>query len=80
MSVQALYIDPRGPYPALLGAENCWGVERDAKSYTGGGPVVAHPPCGPWGRLKFLCKHQDPSCGPRAVEQVRLGGGRIGAP
>lgn len=76
----ALYVDPRGPYPALLGAERCWDEKRDARLYTGPAPVVAHPPCGPWGRLKFLCKHQDPSCGPRAVAQVRMFGGVLEHP
>ena len=27
--VAALYIDPRGPYPKLLGAEMCWDAERE---------------------------------------------------
>ena len=71
--VSALYIDPRGPYPALVA--DCWDEARDAKHYDGPNPVVAHPPCGPWGRLRFLCKYQDASCGPRAVEQVRAFGG-----
>lgn len=78
MDVAALYVDPKGPYYAL--GVDCWDEARDAKLYTGPHPVVAHPPCGPWGRLKFLCKHQDPSCGPRAVEQVREHGGVLEHP
>lgn len=46
--VVALYIDPKGPYPQLLGSENCWDAERDARGYDGPGPVVAHPPCQLW--------------------------------
>ena len=81
MSVQALYVDPeRGPYVSLLGAENCWGVERDAKLYAGPDRVVAHPPCGPWGTLKAFCTLQDPTCGPIAVEQVRRFGGVLEHP
>jgi hypothetical protein len=76
--VAALYIDLRGPYPAM--GVDCYDEQRDAKTYAGPWPVVAHPPCGPWGRLKFLCKHQDPTCGPRAVEQVRNGGGVLEHP
>lgn len=77
----ALYVDPaRGPYVGLLGADACWGVERDAKAYTGPGPIVAHPPCGPWGRLAHLCTRQDPDCGPRAVEQLRALGGVLEHP
>lgn len=79
MSVQALYVDPRGPYPELLGAANCWDESRDAKLYAGPWPVVAHPPCGPWGRLSHFSK-QDASCGPSAVRSVRTFGGVLEHP
>lgn len=48
MTVQALYVDARGIYPRLLGAANCWPEERDARTYFGLEPVVAHPPCWLW--------------------------------
>lgn len=80
MTVAALYVDRLGPYPKLLGPEFCWDEARDAKTYAGPWPVVAHPPCGPWGRLRFLCKFQDASCGPRAVEHVRAWGGVLEHP
>ncbi len=57
-----------------------WTVERDAKRYAGPLPVIAHPPCGPWGRLRFMCTKQDATCGPRAVEQVRAFGGVLEHP
>ena len=69
-----------GPYPALLGRERCWDEQRNAKLYNGPDPVVAHPPCGPWSRLRFMCTKQDPACGPRAVEQVRAFGGVLEHP
>lgn len=47
----ALYVDPRGPYPALLGADRCYDKRRDARTYFGPEPVVAHPPCQLWGKL-----------------------------
>ena len=78
-TVAALYVDPRGPYPKMPGVE-CWDEARDARLYVGPHPVVAHPPCGPWSRLKHFCRHQDPSCGPRAVEQVRELGGVLEHP
>lgn len=76
MTVSALYVDvERGPYPELLGSEACWGIGRDAKRFSGTNPVVAHPPCGPWGRLSQFCSSQDPTAALVAVGQVlRLGG------
>jgi len=44
-SVAALFIDPLGPYPGLLGVDACWDVDRDARTYAGTDPVIAHPPC-----------------------------------
>lgn len=79
MTVAALYVDPRGPYPRMEGVD-CWDEQRDAKKYTGPYPVVAHPPCGPWGRLRFLCKLQDPECGLAAVRQVQQYGGVLEHP
>lgn len=49
MNVAALYVDPKGLYPKLLGPEFCWDEARDARLYAGPWPVVAHPPCQLWG-------------------------------
>jgi hypothetical protein len=46
--VAALFVDPKGIYPTLVGAEACWGATRDARTYAGPHPVVAHPPCQLW--------------------------------
>ena len=80
MTVAALYIDPRGPYPRLLGKSNCWGLDRDATLYPGPHPVVAHPPCGPWGRIKHLYQGAEHELAPIAVEQVRTWGGVLEHP
>jgi hypothetical protein len=78
-TVAALYIDPRGPYPTMPGVE-CWDEERDARLYAGPHPVVAHPPCGPWSRLRNFCKHQPKDCALIAVDQVRRWGGVLEHP
>lgn len=74
MNIAALYIDPRGPYPRMQGVD-CWDEQRDARLYAGPWPVIAHPPCGPWGAFAHLCTEQDASCGPAAVGAVRAFGG-----
>lgn len=78
--VAALYIDPRGPYPGILGPELCWDATRDARLYEGPHPVVAHPPCGPWGGLRHQYRGAEHDCAPRAVEQVRRWGGVLEHP
>lgn len=78
-TVAALYIDPRGPYPGLAGVD-CWDEQRDARKYPGPAPVVAHPPCGPWSRLRAFSKHQPKDCALIAVEQVRRWGGVLEHP
>lgn len=79
MRVAALYVDPRGPYPRMTGVD-AWDAARDARGYAGPGPVVAHPPCGPWGHLRALCRLQDPDAAPAAVAQVRRWGGVLEHP
>jgi hypothetical protein len=79
ITVAALYIDPRGPYPKMAGVD-CWDATRDARLYDGPHPVVAHPPCGPWSAFKHLNRHQTKDCAIRAVEQVRAFGGVLEHP
>jgi hypothetical protein len=80
-TVAALYVDIKGGiYPHIPGVE-CWGLpHRDAKRYAGPHPIVAHPPCGPWSKLKHQCKKQDPECGKVAVRQVQEFGGVLEHP
>lgn len=57
-------------------------IDRDARTWTGGCPVVAHPPCRAWGRLRAFAR---PRCDEKdlarwAISQVRLWGGVLEHP
>jgi hypothetical protein len=78
-TVAALYIDPRGPYPRMVGVD-AWDATRDADCYDGPWPVVAHPPCGPWGRLAHLYRGNEHDCAHYAVTRVRAFGGVLEHP
>lgn len=78
--VAALYVDPLGPYPSLV-ADGAWYDEqRDATTFPGDRPAVAHPPCGPWGKLAWRCKSQERSAALHALEVVRHCGGVLEHP
>jgi hypothetical protein len=50
VTVAALYVDPNGAY-ANLPDVDVWDEARDARTYQGPHPVVAHPPCQRWCRF-----------------------------
>lgn len=47
--IAALFVEPGGPYFERQDIDP-WPASRDARSYAGPWPVVAHPPCERWGR------------------------------
>jgi hypothetical protein len=78
-TIAALYVDAKGPYPKMANVD-CWDEARDARLYDGPHPVVAHPPCGAWGRLSAFAGKSMKHCGPVAVHQVRAFGGVLEHP
>lgn len=79
IKVAALYVDRLGPYMALDEVDP-WPVARDARLYAGPHPVIAHPPCGPWGKLRHMSTRDDPQLAITAVAQVRAYGGALEHP
>lgn len=51
--VAALFVRADSIYKTLPGVD-CWDIERDARKWPGGCPVVAHPPCKRWSSLNNL--------------------------
>ena len=79
IAVAALYVERGGPYFGMPGVDP-WDAERDARLYAGPHPVVAHPPCGPWGRLRHLYRGNEHDCAPAAVAAVQEWGGVLEHP
>jgi hypothetical protein len=57
-------------------------LARDARSYSGQLPVIAHPPCRAWSRLKAFAKprHDEKELAFHAVDTVRSFGGVLEHP
>lgn len=59
-----------------------WDVERDARKWPGGAPLVAHPPCRAWGSFSHRAKPRpdEKQLALWAVDQVRTYGGVLEHP
>lgn len=59
-----------------------WDEARDARKWPGGAPVIAHPPCRAWGRLRTFAKPapHEKDLARWAVAQVRQHGGVLEHP
>lgn len=61
-----------------------WDEDRDARKFTGGAAVIAHPPCRLWGRLRHFAKAKHPDMEKQlavfAVAKVRENGGVLEHP
>lgn len=88
MKVAALFVDGQGVYAGLPNVDP-WPVERDARTYAGPHPVVAHPPCERWGswaevnpnpKARRRVVGDDGGCFEAALASVRRFGGVIEHP
>lgn len=79
--VAALFVQPDGCYAGMPDVD-AWPEARDARTYIGPLPVVAHPPCATWGRYaeKAGGKGNDGGCFAAALASVRSFGGVIEHP
>ena len=79
--IAVLFAREDSVYKTLAGCD-VYDIERDALTWPGGCPVVAHPPCRAWGQLRYWAK---PRPGEKelalwAVEQVQRWGGGLEHP
>lgn len=81
ITVAVLFARSDSNYLALPGCD-VYDAVRDARSFGGGVPVVAHPPCRAWGRLRQFAKARpdEKALGLFAVDQVRSCGGVLEHP
>lgn len=85
--IAALFVETDGCYFGLSDVDP-WDEARDARTYAGPWPVVAHPPCQRWGRFwhgSTRKPHQfnlgdDGGCFAAALRAVRLYGGVLEHP
>ena len=85
--IAALFVETDGAYFGMAGIDP-WDEPRDARTYPGPHPVVAHPPCKRWGRYwsggpsaKVRRKlGDDGGCFASALSSVRRWGGVIEHP
>lgn len=54
MSVSVLFARQDSIYKTLN--VDVWDIDRDARNYSGLGPVICHPPCRAWGQLAHMAK------------------------
>lgn len=88
-TVAALFVDAGGCYSGLPSVDP-WAKDRDARTYTGPHPVVAHPPCQLWVNFAALNfkryggEHNRPGndggCFAAALRSVRAFGGVLEHP
>jgi hypothetical protein len=80
-SIAVLFARKDSVYKTLPGCD-VWDIERDARNWPGGSPVVAHPPCRAWGRLAHMAKPQpdEKDLARFAVAMIRQYGGVLEHP
>lgn len=81
MSIAVLFARSDSIYKTLPGTD-VYDAERDARTWPGGVPLIAHPPCRAWGGLSFFAKprEDEKALAPWAIGQIRQFGGVLEHP
>jgi hypothetical protein len=81
MPVAVLYARADSIYKKIPGCD-VWDMDRDARKFSGGMPIVAHPPCRAWGQLAHFAKPRpdEKELARSAVRLIREWGGVLEHP
>lgn len=79
IKVAVLWTERKSNWYQIWPEVEIWGIGRDANKYAGPYPIIAHPPCGPWGQMRPLSK-ESKEYGIKAIELVHAWGGIIEHP
>lgn len=81
MIVTVLFAREDSIYKDIPGVD-VWDINRDARNWPGGTPVIAHPPCRAWGRLRKLAnpRPDEKALAIFALSKVRENGGVLEHP
>jgi hypothetical protein len=80
MNISALYVRKDSVYKTL--GVDCWDIERDARNWPGGNPVICHPPCRAWGKLSAFARPREgeKELAIKSIELIREWGGVLEHP
>lgn len=78
--ISVLYTRPNSIYKKLV--DDCYDINRDARSFKGGNAIIAHPPCRGWGNYSHLAKTRpdEHALAIHSVIMIRLYGGVLEHP
>lgn len=80
-TVAVLFARRDSIYKTMPGCD-VWDIDRDARLWPGGAPIVAHPPCRAWGSMAHLAKPRpdERELAIWAIGQIRTWGGVLEHP
>jgi hypothetical protein len=77
-TVNALWLQADSEYLSIPGVQ-CWTMIEDARTWDHSSPIIAHPPCGPWGKYSSRCTESKYD-GKLAMDFVHCCGGVVEQP
>ena len=79
--VAVLFARRDSVYKTIPGCD-VYDIDRDARTFGGTAPVIAHPPCRAWGRMRHFAKPRpdEKELAFFAIDQVRRNGGVLEHP